>query len=82
MPTTKKSSTKTSSSRKIDNHMQQKPFPLPVYRKGTKVQVFLGAGWSVGIVLESSQEKCFVQLKNNNRNISVFDARSIKEMSA
>ena len=64
----------------MPDNMQRQPFPLPIFRRGTKVKVFLGAGWSVGTVAESTQEKCIVKLKSNDRNISVFDARSIQEV--
>lgn len=54
-------------------------FPLPVFLKNTKVQVYLGAGWSTGYVINSKQDSCQVTLAMGNRTITVFDARSIRQ---
>jgi len=53
-------------------------FPLPRFAKGTRVQVYMGAGWSSGNVVESSQNECIVSLSMGNRVITVRDARSIR----
>lgn len=53
-------------------------FPLPKLKKGSKVQVYLGAGWGSGYVVESYQDRCVVRLSMGNRTITVFDARSIR----
>lgn len=53
-------------------------FPLPLFTKGAKVQVYLGAGWSTGSVVSSYQDKCQVTLITGNRTITVTDARSIR----
>lgn len=58
------------------------PFPMPIFRKGTKVQVYLGAGWSTGKVINSEQRNCQVMLTIGNRTITVFDARSIRAVAA
>lgn len=53
-------------------------FPLPRLTKGSKVQVYLGAGWGSGYVVDSSQDRCIVRLSMGNRTVTVFDARSIR----
>jgi hypothetical protein len=53
-------------------------FPLPRFMKGAKVQVYLGAGWGSGYVVESYQDRCVVRLSMGNRIITVFDARSVR----
>jgi hypothetical protein len=58
--------------------LQQPAFPMPRYRRGTPVQVYMGAGWSAGSVVESFQDKCSVRLNFGNKLITVFDARSIR----
>lgn len=57
------------------------PFPLPLFVKGAKVQVYLGAGWSTGSVISSRQDRCQVTLITGNRTITVTDARSIRSHS-
>jgi hypothetical protein len=54
------------------------PFPLPLFVRGAKVQVYLGAGWSTGSVVSSHQDRCQVTLITGNRTITVTDARSIR----
>lgn len=58
--------------------LSKSPFPMPIFRKGSKVQVYLGAGWSTGYVATSQQDRCQVTLAMGNRTITVFDARSIR----
>lgn len=55
------------------------PFPLPKFPVNTKVQVYMGTGWSAAYVVESHQHKCIVRLASGNRIITVFDARSIQK---
>ena len=55
-----------------------RPFPLPLFTKGTKVQVFMGAGWSIGHVEESNQARCSVKLKVGNKPVTVHDARCVR----
>ena len=55
-----------------------RPFPIPLFTKGTKVQVFMGAGWSVAYVEESNQARCSVRLKVGNKPITIHDARCIR----
>lgn len=58
--------------------MSTPSFPLPLFTQNTKVQVYLGAGWSTGYVVSSAQDRCVVQLGVGNRSITVYDARSIR----
>jgi len=53
-------------------------FPLPRYPEGTKVQVYLGAGFATGYVVNSYQDRCVVKLVTGNRPVTVYDARSIR----
>jgi hypothetical protein len=62
-----------------DQRLSRPPFPIPRFMKGTKVQVYMGAGWSTGSVVDSHQDKCAVRLAIGNRLITVFDARSIRK---
>lgn len=59
--------------------LSRSPFPLPRFTKGAKVQVYMGAGWSAGSVVESKQDSCSVRLITGNRLITVKDARSIRK---
>lgn len=52
-------------------------FPLPLFPVGTKVQVYLGAGFGTAYVVQSFQDRCIVRLANGNRNLTVYDARTI-----
>jgi hypothetical protein len=70
---------KMRSSKSSEQARMAKPsFPLPLFTQNTKVQVYLGAGWSTGYVISSAQDKCVVQLGVGNRSITVYDARSIR----
>lgn len=53
-------------------------FPLPKLAVGTKVQIYLGAGWSVASVVNSTQTRCVVRLPMGNRLVTVNDARNIR----
>ena len=53
-------------------------FPMPRYPEGTKVQVYLGAGFGTGYVVSSCQDRCVVRLVTGNRPVTVHDARSIR----
>jgi hypothetical protein len=61
--------------------MNQPPHPLPVFRKGSKVNVFRGAGWSAGLVLDSSRDGCTIKIIQSGQTVRVYDARSIKPLS-
>lgn len=62
------------------NDFSINPFPLRIYRKGQKVQVFMGCGYSTAFVVESFQDRCVVRLARTGRVLSVYDQRSIKEV--
>lgn len=57
----------------------QSPTPLPVYRRGTSVEVFLGAGWGKGTVEHSDKARCVVYLKIGSRRVTCYDARNLRE---
>lgn len=58
--------------------MNQSPHPLPIFRRDQSVMVYRGAGWSKGIVVNSARQGCRVKLSQDQRTITVYDARSIK----
>ena len=59
--------------------LNQPPHPLPILRKGTQVTVFRGAGWSKGVVIESTKDGCTVKVDQTGQSIRVYDRRNIKE---
>lgn len=74
--------TKKPKSKTVSDHerLAGPAFPLPIFRIGTTVQVYLGAGWSTGRVVTSKQDRCQVTLVMGNRTITVFDARAIRSV--
>lgn len=64
---------------KAGERMQQPATPLPVYRKGTSVKVFLGAGWGKGTVEYSDNVRCVVFLKIGSRRVTCYDRRNLQE---
>jgi hypothetical protein len=61
--------------------MAQNPTPLPIYRRNTTVRVFMGAGWQQGAVVDSTKERCVVELIKVRRSVTVYDSRNITEQS-
>ena len=62
--------------------MNQPPNPLPIFRKGSPVRVYRGAGWSLANVVDSTSRGCSVRLAQGGTLINVYDARCIKPASA
>ena len=60
--------------------MQRPPHPLPILRKRTEVQVFMGAGWAKGKVTDSNRNRCSVWLSQGQKTVVVSDARNIREL--
>lgn len=58
--------------------MNQSPHPMPIFRRNQSVMVYRGAGWSKGVVVMSAKQGCRVKLSQDQRTITVYDARSIK----
>lgn len=76
-----KQSGDTAQKRKALEHaawMNRAPNPLPVFIKGSSVQVYRGAGWSAGDVVDSSPHSCVVKLKQTREDVRVYDARCIR----
>jgi hypothetical protein len=63
---------------KEQDRLARSPFPIPRFVIGAKVKVYMGAGWSVGYVELSQQDKCVVRMAVGNRSITVNDARCIQ----
>jgi hypothetical protein len=55
--------------------------PLPVFRKRTTVKVRMGAGWSKGIVQDSTRDRCTVWLSREQKTTVCHDARNIFQSS-
>jgi hypothetical protein len=53
---------------------------MPLFTKGTQVEVYMGAGWLKGTVSQSDKERCSVWLGKLNRTTIVKDARNIKRI--
>ena len=66
---------------KASQRMEKPSYPLPVFRKGTIVKVFLGAGWGTGKVEYSDKDRCIVFLKIGSRRVTCYDARNIQQQS-
>lgn len=64
---------------KASERMQQSPTPLPIFRRNTNVEVFLGAGWGKGTVEHSDKVRCVVFLKIGQRRVICYDSRNIRE---
>jgi len=64
---------------KAVERMYQPPTPMPIFRKGTTVKVFIGAGWGKGKVEYSDKVRCVVFLKIGSRRVTCYDARNIQE---
>lgn len=58
--------------------MNQKPNPLPVFRKGQMVSIYMGSGWSQGRVVSSTPKGCCVSVTRPDKIVNVYDARCIK----
>ncbi|WGL30669.1 transcription elongation factor [Synechococcus phage S-CRES3] len=67
------------SATKASERMLQPATPLPIFRKGSQVKVFLGAGWGKGRVEYSDKVRCVVYLKIGSRRVTCYDARNLKE---
>lgn len=63
---------------KESERLSKSPFPLPRFPIGTKVKVYMGAGWSTGYVEDSKQDRCVVRLAVGQKMITVNDARCIQ----
>jgi hypothetical protein len=62
--------------------MARQPTPMPIIGRGQPVDVYMGAGWSKGVVENSTRESCSVQLKRENKSTVVRDARNIRRSSS
>ena len=67
------------STMKALERMYKPATPMPVFRKGTAVKVFLGAGWGKGKVEYSDKVRCVVFIKIGSRRVTCYDARNIME---
>jgi len=57
------------------------PLPFSIFRKQTEVRVYMGSGWSKGLVTLSERNKCQVYLPQLRREVVVYDARNIYPIS-
>jgi len=71
--------------KKIEEHqrrMGQSPHPLPVYRRGAAVHVYMGAGWNKASVTESTRDWCSVWINKIQRQVTIHDARNVYLLSS
>lgn len=54
------------------------PLPMDVYPKGTKLSVYIAAGWALGYVRFSSPKMCTLALAKDNRLVTCTDNRNLK----
>lgn len=54
--------------------------PLPIYRRGQSVRVYMGAGWAKGTVDQSDRNGCTVYLSQLRRTTRCHDARNIQPL--
>lgn len=47
-------------------------------RVGDSCQVFMGAGWTRGTVIDKRQNAVLVQLNGSKRQVMCYDARNLK----
>lgn len=59
------------------NRLAAEPLPMPALRTGTKVKVYMAAGWATGYVRSSSRESCTVHIPKGDKLVSCRDARNI-----
>jgi hypothetical protein len=57
--------------------LSNKPLPMPIYRAGTKVKVYMAAQWATGIVRVSTHEMCTVHITKGDRLVNCRDARNL-----
>jgi len=67
------------STMKALERMYKPATPMPIFRRGTAVKVFLGAGWGKGKVEYSDKVRCVVFIKIGSRRVICYDARNIME---
>lgn len=61
--------------------LQRPAQPMRIWGRGEKVQVFSGAGWKTGYVVDSSRDRCTVHLAQEQRTIVCTDSRNIARPS-
>lgn len=55
--------------------------PMPIFRRGTPVSIYMGAGFEKGVVVESTKDRCTVRLNRGASRVrTCFDARNIKQI--
>lgn len=68
------------STNKAIQRLYENATPLPVYSRNTAVEVYVGAGWSKGVVEFSDSDRCVVFLKIGSRRITCYDSRCIRRL--
>jgi hypothetical protein len=63
---------------KESQRLSGSPFPLRIYPTGTKVRIYMGAGWSAAYVVLSKQDNCVVKMAIGGRMLTVKDNRCIQ----
>lgn len=65
------------SAHKEGERLARPPLPMDVYPKGTKLSVYVAAGWATGYVRFSSPKMCTLALAKDNRNVTCTDNRNL-----
>lgn len=55
-----------------------KPLPLRTYPIGTRLQVYMAAGWRAGHVIYSSTTQCSLMLVKEFRMVTCSDNRNLR----
>ena len=56
--------------------------PMTIRRNGDIVEVYVGCGWSKGIVTMSLRDRCSVRLSKAQRTVTCYDDRNIRATKA
>lgn len=56
----------------------RQPYPMPIFEVLTTVEIYIGAGWKKGSVVESCESSCVVRFAVGGGGACCYDARNIR----
>jgi len=56
--------------------------PMTIRRKGEMVEVYMGCGWSKGLVAMSSKDRCSVRITKTQVTTTCYDNRNIRSIKS